>query len=208
MPPQIRLSPQTLDLLRCPACRARLNQGTEHFECTGPECAVRFPVIDGIPVLIDEKASVFSLEDFASRKTTYFGDIKGSKIKNFLRRFAPSISRNLKGKSNYARVGRMLLERSASPRVLVIGGSILGVGIKSLIANDAVHIVESDVSFGPRTALLCDAHDIPFEDVSFDGVIVQAVLEHVADPVRCCEENHRVLKTQGVVYAETPFMQQ
>lgn len=49
---------------------------------------------------------------------------------------------------------------------------------------------------------------IPFEDNSFDGVIVQAVLEHVVDPNRCVEEIHRVLKPNGVVYAETPFMQQ
>jgi SAM-dependent methyltransferase len=64
------------------------------------------------------------------------------------------------------------------------------------------------VSFGERTRLICDAHDIPFQDGSFDGVIAQAVLEHVVDPYRCVEEIHRVLKKKGMVYAETPFMQQ
>lgn len=80
--------------------------------------------------------------------------------------------------------------------------------MESLANNTAIDLVESDVAFAPRTMLICDAHDIPFEDGSFDGVIAQAVLEHVADPYRCCEEIHRVLKEQGVVYAETPFMQQ
>jgi ubiquinone/menaquinone biosynthesis C-methylase UbiE len=56
--------------------------------------------------------------------------------------------------------------------------------------------------------LIGDAHDLPFQDGSFDGVIIQAVLEHVVDPYRCCEEIHRVLNDRGVVYAETPFMQQ
>ena len=56
--------------------------------------------------------------------------------------------------------------------------------------------------------LICDAHDIPFADGSFDAVIAQAVLEHVVDPHRCVAEIHRVLNAQGVVYAETPFMQQ
>jgi ubiquinone/menaquinone biosynthesis C-methylase UbiE len=64
------------------------------------------------------------------------------------------------------------------------------------------------VSFGPRTVLVCDSHDIPFADGTFDGIIVQAVLEHVLDPYRCVEEFHRVLKPNGVIYAETPFMQQ
>ncbi len=39
-------------------------------------------------------------------------------------------------------------------------------------------------------------------------MIVQAVLEHVLDPYVCVKEIHRVLKTGGLVYAETPFMQQ
>src|SRR5262249_2087721 len=67
---------------------------------------------------------------------------------------------------------------------------------------------ETDLLFGPRTALVCDAHDIPFQNDSFDGVIIQAVLEHVVDPHRCVAEIHRVLKPSGIVYAETPFMQQ
>jgi ubiquinone/menaquinone biosynthesis C-methylase UbiE len=49
--------------------------------------------------------------------------------------------------------------------------------------------------------MIFDAHDIPIEDGSFDGVIILAVLEHVADPYRYSEEIYRVLKDQGVVYA-------
>jgi ubiquinone/menaquinone biosynthesis C-methylase UbiE len=55
---------------------------------------------------------------------------------------------------------------------------------------------------------VCDAHHLPFQIESFDGVIVQAVLEHVFDPNRYVEEIHRVLKMDAVVYAETPFIQQ
>jgi SAM-dependent methyltransferase len=39
-------------------------------------------------------------------------------------------------------------------------------------------------------------------------VIIQAVLEHVLDPKTVVEQIHRVLKTEGIVYAETPFLQQ
>jgi ubiquinone/menaquinone biosynthesis C-methylase UbiE len=71
-----------------------------------------------------------------------------------------------------------------------------------------IELVETDVSFGPRTQLICDAHDIPFQDGSFDGVVAQAVLEHVLDPYRCVEEIYRCLVPGGYVYVETPFMQQ
>ena len=56
--------------------------------------------------------------------------------------------------------------------------------------------------------VICDAHDLPFKEKSFDAIICQAVLEHVADPYRCVEEMFRVLKPKKFIYVETPFMQQ
>jgi len=43
---------------------------------------------------------------------------------------------------------------------------------------------------------------------SVDGVLIQAVLEHVLDPAQVVGEIHRVLRPDGLVYAETPFLQQ
>jgi SAM-dependent methyltransferase len=70
-----------------------------------------------------------------------------------------------------------------------------------------VEWVDTDVTFGPRTTLICDAHDLPLSDGAFDAVVAQAVLEHVADPYRCVAEIYRVLKPDGLIYAETPFLQ-
>jgi uncharacterized protein YbaR (Trm112 family)/SAM-dependent methyltransferase len=208
MHPRIRISQTVQELLRCPICRAKLRQAGQQFECTNSECDTHFPIVDGIPVLLNEQSSVFSLDDFVSYRKTFFGNTRGSKLEKTVRRFVPTISRNIKASDNYSRLSDLLLRQSSSSRILVIGGSILGQGMESLTNNTSLDLVESDVSFGPRTMLICDAHDIPFEDGTFDGVIVQAVLEHVVDPYRCVEEIHRVLNEQGLVYAETAFMQQ
>lgn len=88
----------------------------------------------------------------------------------------------------------------------MLGGSIKGEGMDAVYSNESFEIVGSDVSFGSYTKLISDAHDIPFDNETFDCVIVQAVLEHVLDPQRCVSEIHRVLKPTGLVYAETPFM--
>ena len=208
MQPQTRISRTIQDLLRCPICHAKLKHAAHRFVCTNSECDTQFPIVDGIPVLLNEKSSVFSSDDFVSHRKTFFSNVRENKLKNTIRHFIPTISKNIKGKSNYSRLSDLLLKQSNSPRVLVLGGSILGQGMKSLANSSSLDLVESDVSSGPRTMLICDAHDIPFENGSFDGVIVQAVLEHAVDPYRCCEEIHRVLKERGVVYAETPFMQQ
>jgi SAM-dependent methyltransferase len=46
------------------------------------------------------------------------------------------------------------------------------------------------------------------KDASVDAVWIQAVLEHVLEPAAVAAEIHRVLHHAGLVYAETPFMQQ
>jgi SAM-dependent methyltransferase len=48
---------------------------------------------------------------------------------------------------------------------------------------------------------------LPFEDATFDGVVLKDLLEHVADPVSVVRETHRVLKAGGVVFASSPDAQ-
>ena len=56
--------------------------------------------------------------------------------------------------------------------------------------------------------MVADAHALPWPDEYFNGVVIQAVLEHVLDPAQVVSEIHRVLVPGGYVYADTPFMQQ
>lgn len=58
-----------------------------------------------------------------------------------------------------------------------------------------------------KAHVLCDAHNLPFEGESFEGVICQAVLEHVRDDKLVIKEIFRVLKPGGVVYVGIPFVQ-
>ncbi len=96
--------------------------------------------------------------------------------------------------------------RATRPRLLIIGGGTLGVGTETFYNDDAIEIVAIDVYPSPFTCLLADAHWLPFADEVFDGVWIQAVLEHVLEPHLVVEQIYRVLKSDGLVYAETPFM--
>jgi len=129
-------------------------------------------------------------------------------VRTLVQRLTPAISANVVARRNYTRLRGLLDRQGPNPRVLIVGGATLGEGSEGLLEQPGIDIVETDVALGPRVGLVCDAHDLPFEDCSFHCVIAQAVLEHVVDPQRCVEEIHRVLAPAGIVYAETPFMQQ
>lgn len=205
MPPT--LSSDTLVLLRCPRCKGSLVVGRDAAVCCNADCGRSYPVLDDVPILINEANSVFSLDDFVVQRDTFF-QLRPSRAARILDRITPSISVNLKAPENYRRLAALLVVQNVAPRVLVLGGSIVGQGMEPLILTPGIELVESDVSWGPRTALICDGHDIPFAENSLDGVVIQAVLEHVVDPRLVVNEIHRVLKPDGLVYAETPFMQQ
>jgi SAM-dependent methyltransferase len=196
-------------LLRCPTCTGKLNTFGSVIVCTNSMCGTVYPIVNGVPVLINENASVFSRDDFSHQRSTFFDLSKRGERVRELQNLLPSLQRDEVNQPFYQEFSSLLLESSSEPKVLVVGGSIIGKGMQPILQNSPpIQLIESDISFGPRTVLIADAHDIPFEDAVFDGVIAQAVLEHVLDPVRCVSEIHRVLKRDGLVYVQTPFMQQ
>ena len=93
--------------------------------------------------------------------------------------------------------------------VLVVGGGHQREWLNQLLgAVEQVDAVYTDIDLSAEVDLFCDAHDLPFVDGCFDGIITTAVLEHVLYPERAVEEMHRVLKSDGWLYSEIPFMQQ
>jgi SAM-dependent methyltransferase len=103
---------------------------------------------------------------------------------------------------------KIVRDQTTHARILIIGGGSIGAGLEDLYRDPAVQVIGTDVYASENTVLVCDGHNLPFRDSSFDAVIVQAVLEHVLDPVRVVDEIHRVLKPNGLTYADTPFIQQ
>lgn len=195
--------------LICVYCNAELLALKQPvLQCT--VCGQQYPVINDIPVIIKETDSIFSFSDFLNYRNLFFDLSKKGKLKGLISRITPSIGGSNLGRRNFDLLEKLLLEQRPKnkPKVLIIGGSIIGEGMDNFVNSEKLEIVEGDVSFGPRTKIIFDGHYIPYQDQVFDGVVVQAVLEHVMDSVRCVQEIHRVLKPNGLVYAETPFMQQ
>jgi SAM-dependent methyltransferase len=125
-----------------------------------------------------------------------------------LRRWLPGISTNLAQVRSFRQFSRQF-SGPGKACVLVVGS---GLQVHDLIGQLApganVELVCTDIDSRALVDCYCDAHELPFVDGCFDGVIVTAVLEHVCDPYRVAIEIGRVTKLGGLLYSEIPFLQQ
>jgi uncharacterized protein YbaR (Trm112 family) len=194
-----------LDLLRCPADGSPLSQRNERtLACAS--AGHGFPVVDGVPVLIDDETSLFTANQVAGSATV---ETHRTLLERVAYRIRPEPKSNPGAGERFGRFRDLLYESGDREplRVLVIGGGELGEGMSEIDGDPRLEFIETDVYISERVAVACDAHRLPFASGAFDGVVVQAVLEHVLSPPDVVAEIHRVLRDTGVVYAETPFMQ-
>ena len=184
----------------CPDCR----NGSIVFEdrrCTCRACGVSFPVSDGRPVLIRHSNQVFPLESFVN------GYRKGETSSKWSK-YLPARSVNLSCVDKLCEFVNIVKNHDAA-FVLVIGAGKQQTMIGPIFSHATnVILVYSDIDADALVDCICDGHDIPFYDNTFQGVIATAVLEHVLYPDRVVSEIHRVLAPDGIVYSEIPFMQQ
>lgn len=194
--------------LCCPIDKkSKLNKCEDGYVCDNKDClhsnsATAFPVINGVPIIISETQTdtVCSLEYGKTYVERPFSEL--STLKKLI------VGESNTTKTNCKSFVDLLVKSADRPKVLVIGGGEKGSGTAELWNAKNIEIVSLDIYASNTTDIVCDAHYIPIEDNSFDGVWIQAVLEHVVEPIKVVSEIYRVLKSDGIVYAETPFMQQ
>lgn len=197
-----------LDDLRCPISRSPLKRDGEFLvssdQATNPPH--RYPIVDDKPVLINFDQSVVDRDtvialDAASQveRASYSGSSRLVK-----RLLSPE---HKVTQENVARMRDMLSALPEPARLLVVGGGSVGHALGPLYEEDRIQVYSFDIYASPSVQFVADAHEMPLTDDFFDAVIVQAVLEHVLHPEQVVEEIWRVLKPDGLVYAETPFMQ-
>lgn len=113
-----------------------------------------------------------------------------------------------------ALVCTLLQEEMALPgaRVLDAGCGVGGTSIalrgcgaavtamdRSAVRLEALQVLGRDIEIREG-----DIAALPFTDAGYDAVVLQDVIEHVADPARVLAETARVLRPGGVLYLSTP----
>jgi SAM-dependent methyltransferase len=182
-------------LIRCPRCRGEIRVSTTDAACV--LCGGAYPVVGRWPVLVDDAESVIEVDQVVRDQGRTRID-RGDGSRRRKRRHMKTVIENVE------HFRRLLPNRA---RVLIIGGGVNEHGLDAIYTDPDLTLVAFDVYASSLTQFIADAHQIPLADGCVDGVVIQAVLEHVLEPARVVEEIHRVLSENGLVYAESAFLQ-
>jgi SAM-dependent methyltransferase len=202
---------EIVSLLACPACGSPLREPIEGLSCTSDDCRRVYLAVgsNSTPILIDTDASIVDVG--ALLKTGAVSQIgRGSRgwLGILIERITVKRNRTAERFVQKLAADLMAETKGRRPRLLIVGGGGVGSGIESIYANQNIDMMAFDIYKSEQCQFIADGHQIPLQSGTVDGVVVQAVLEHVLDPQLVVSEIHRVLRPGGLVYADTPFMQQ
>ena len=187
-------------ILICPSCKVcEINLNNKKYYCE--HCKLFYEIKDGFPVLIN-----FRLENVLIKEN----EIRIEK-KTLNNKFKNKVLNYIYGNSKVTETNlQKFLDiiSETNKKVLVIGGATRGSGTNKLWENESIDITSIDLVGTENVDYIIDAHYLPFKEKTFDAVWIQAVLEHVVSPESVVKEIFRVIKNDGIVYSEIPFMQQ
>lgn len=198
------------DILRCPGTDIPLVQEGKYFMPIGGEEQKNncYRSIHGQPVLVDFNDSVLNGEDIFMSSGGSVLRRRQSRIRDWIKgRLLHPDANQIAGRMAQ-RFGQLLKKKRQKPKLLIIGGGSKGMGTNIFYDDPDIQVIGFDIYASSLTHFIADAHQIPIESESVDGVWIQYVLEHVLDPWRVVKEINRVLSNEGLVYTETPFLQQ
>lgn len=95
------------------------------------------------------------------------------------------------------------LEALRQPGIIALD---IGCGIRDRVFDN---LVTQDIYLTPAATLITAPGNVrlPFDDETFDVIILDSVLEHVPDPIAMLQEGHRLLKPGGKILGDAPFLQ-
>lgn len=187
-----------IEKMRCVQCRASLHESdlsVDSIEC--PSCHSRFRVLaNGAVDFIGGDSIALLHNQIISQSDSLISRIKNCLKKrktfyNFLMYFFGTSCLN---KSPY----KFLKDNSKTDSLILN----LGSGTQKKFGKT----INIDILPWGGVDILADMRNLPFNDQSVDLIICTSVLEHMIDSPAAIKEMHRVLKNDGKLYIDVPFI--
>ena len=183
-----------LEVLACPACYGALHLGAGRgagVMCGA--CGVAYACPDGVPLLLLPEMAAHARELEERFQAAKLAQSPLVQLAYKLRPPSPQYDRD-----KYPRMRALMADQGA-------GAKVLDLGVRERPA--APGLISFDLFRFPGVQVVGDAHRLPFQDASLDGVMSTALLEHVEQPEAILAEMRRVICPGGFVYVEAPFLQ-
>lgn len=193
--------------LRCPQCLSRFERKGNRVVCLKNNHT--FAVRQGIPVLLDSQ----NLDTHSKNQKILFEKITKKRsvdsviyMKPHELNYLERLSKNIKNIKN-----KHFIEIGTGTGYMAFG-----------LAKQGAKVVACDITFNNLVMLkgfarklglesnflfiCCSADSLPFQDNSFDYLVINAVLEHIPDEKKAINEIRRTLKKGGGLMITVPLM--
>jgi SAM-dependent methyltransferase len=180
--------------IACPSCTAAsLYSDSGQLRCRA--CGSAYPIVDGTPVLLAELNADVGKAVVRPLLETLPGRLRPvvERWGHFIRPLATHRSRRSRGLTP-----AFIASFPPEARILNVGSGTQDYGRQ---------VTNVDIAPMPGIDVVGVAERLPFRDETFDGVVFQAVLEHVHDSHKALREIRRVLRPGGAVFVDVPFIQ-
>lgn len=168
-------------------------------------CGNRSINCNSLPVLMSHANDLFPESAYRTQTGGRGPETSKRTLRSRVKNMVPSRSLNLARERMFGTIANDYGQSGKT--ILVIGCGNQEAQLEKYFSGDDTIFVFCDVDKGASADVFCDAHELPFKSGSFDGIISTAVMEHVIRPDQVAAEMHRVLKEDGFVYSEIPFLQ-
>ncbi len=186
--------------IRCPECGYEKGFKYNRKGIICENCQTKYKVINGTPILFSKESKKTLKIQLKSRFGKQMIDeySKKKSVLNYLKIFfkIPDLFYNLVDRKKLHKI----FTYNENPKYIVLN---VGGGP----TREDKNVLNLNIDLFPNVEVVADAHNLPFKSNSVDSVMIAAVLEHVQNPNKVVEEAYRVLKKDGYIYAETPFLQ-
>lgn len=194
--------------LICPVCR-RMEGGALHVRRLGEVapgvlgcgCGARFPVIDGVPVVVRDLDAWLASEGIEALRRA---DLPEACARLLVDRIGGVAARNDALLDVYGRSGEGELQSWLRQRAAALDGDVLEIGA-GMGATGRADVVALDLNLAllrrhPARVRVCgDAADPPFLGGRFDAVVLANVLDSCTDPGLVLAQADALLKPGGML---------
>lgn len=198
------ISPEFLQILACPVCKSDVMHQDDGLVCVGSGCGLRFPMVDGIPVMLPPGMTT----DLILTKKAWDARYESQRVKGMDLENEPELRDALTHIANSMNTteGLFLEVGSGLSRVscaLARGGArTIGIDISLSAVQSAKELFKNEGVTG--FLVNADMLHMPFKDNTFSAMYAGGAIEHFEETGQCLRELLRCLSPGGVISATVP----